>query len=61
MTNITRVFKLSELVFEEVDVSFVVVEQESHDVLSVDHPLQLRPFVGCKCNYIEVVFINDFN
>jgi hypothetical protein len=36
MRNIACVFKLAELVLEEVNFTLVVVDEEGHDIMSAD-------------------------
>jgi hypothetical protein len=39
VADVARILEFSKLVLEEVDFTFIVVEEELHDIARVYHPL----------------------
>ena len=59
--DIRFIFVLREVLLEEVHFSFIVVNQESDDVVQTDETLYLRLLVGGEHYQVQVLLIDNLH
>ena len=59
--NIRFIFVLREMLLEKVHFSFIIVNQESDDVVKTDESLHLRLLVGSEHYQVQVLFIDHLH
>ena len=55
--GVRRILELVKIVLEEVDIAFVVFDQELEHILSRDDALQLTALVCCQSNGVQIVIV----